>query len=44
MINSDQTAAGLLDIMASMEGGLNGIGQIDPDALISISTYRRKTS
>jgi len=44
MINSDQTAAGLLDIMASTEGGLSGTGQIDADAQISISTYRRKLS
>jgi len=44
MINSDQSAAGLLDIMASTEGGLSGTGQIDADAQISISTYRRKLS
>ena len=31
MINSDQTAAGLLDIMASMKGGLNGMGRDETD-------------
>ena len=39
MINSDQTAAGLLVIMTIMEGGLDVPGQIVMDTEIKMHTF-----
>jgi hypothetical protein len=43
MINCDQTAAGLLVIMACTEGGVDVPGQIDTDMEIEMHKHRRET-
>jgi len=44
MINSDQTIAGFLAIMASMEEVWKWRRQIDTDRKIQMHKYRRNTS
>jgi hypothetical protein len=44
MINSDQTIAGLLAIMASMEKVWKWLGQIDTERKIQMHKHRRNRS